>query len=130
MKKSFYIICTSLCLVMLLVGCGNGTRIKELENEIEEIESSIELKENELEEWEEIYNKAYDTYYATHSDTKEIKQELERTKEYMDELLEILQSELKKDPVATSFVDITKLQLVEVTRKKIRKPFYEAYNES
>ena len=52
------------------------------------------------------------------------------TKEYMDELLEILQSELKKDPVATSFVDITKLQLVEVTRKKIRKPFYEAYNES
>ena len=49
-------------------------------------------------------------------------------KEYMDELLEILQSELKKDPVATSYVDITKLQLVEITRKKIRKPFHEAYN--
>ena len=50
-------------------------------------------------------------------------------KEYMDELLEILQYELRKDPVATSFVDITKLQLVEVTRKKIRKPFHEAYHE-
>ena len=50
-------------------------------------------------------------------------------KEYMDELLEILQYELHKDPVATSFVDITKLQLVEVTRKKIRKPFHEAYHE-
>ncbi len=48
-------------------------------------------------------------------------------KEYMDELLEILQNELRKDPVATSYVDVTKLQLVEVTRKKIRKPFHEAY---
>lgn len=50
-------------------------------------------------------------------------------KEHMDELLEILQNELKKDPVATSFVDVTKLQLVEVTRKKVRKPFHEAYYE-
>lgn len=50
-------------------------------------------------------------------------------KEYMDELIEILQYELRKDPVATSYVDITKLQLVEVTRKKIRKPFHEAYHE-
>ena len=48
-------------------------------------------------------------------------------KEYMDELLEIFQNELKKDPVAASCVDVTKLQLVEVTRKKIRKPFHEAY---
>ncbi len=50
-------------------------------------------------------------------------------KEYMDELLEILQNELKRDPVAASYVDMTKLQLVEVTRKKIRKPFHEAYYE-
>ena len=50
-------------------------------------------------------------------------------KEHMDELLDILQSELRKDPVATSYVDVTKLQLVEVTRKKVRKPFHETYNE-
>lgn len=50
-------------------------------------------------------------------------------KDNMDRLVQELQYELKKDPVATSFVDITKLQLVEVTRKKIRKPFHEAYNE-
>ena len=50
-------------------------------------------------------------------------------RENMDELIEVLQSELRKDPIAASFVDITKLQLVEITRKKIRKPFHEAYNE-
>ena len=47
----------------------------------------------------------------------------------MDELVEVLQRELRKDPISTSYVDITKLQLVEVTRKKVRKPFHEAYNE-
>ena len=50
-------------------------------------------------------------------------------KEHMDELVEVLQRELRKDPISTSYVDITKLQLVEVTRKKVRKPFHEAYNE-
>jgi len=51
-------------------------------------------------------------------------------KEHMNELIEVLQSELRKDPVAASYVDTTKLQLVEVTRKKIRKPFHETYNEN
>ena len=45
--------------------------------------------------------------------------------EYMDELLSVFRHELQKDPIATSLVDITKLQLVEVTRKKVRKPLYE-----
>lgn len=40
-------------------------------------------------------------------------------------LLEIFDFELKKDPIVTTLVDITKLQLVEVTRKKVRKPLYE-----
>lgn len=40
-------------------------------------------------------------------------------------LLEIFESELKKDPIVTTLVDMTKLQLVEVTRKKVRKPLYE-----
>ena len=51
------------------------------------------------------------------------------TKEYMDVVIDVLQGELRKDPVTTSYVDVTKLQLVEVTRKKIRKPFHEAYND-
>lgn len=45
--------------------------------------------------------------------------------EYMDELLAVFQRELQKDPIATSLIDVTKLQLVEVTRKKVRKPLHE-----
>ena len=45
--------------------------------------------------------------------------------EYMDELLRVFRQELQKDPIATSLIDVTKLQLVEVTRKKVRKPLHE-----
>ncbi len=45
--------------------------------------------------------------------------------EYMDELLSVFRRELQKDPITTSLVDVTKLQLVEVTRKKVRKPLHE-----
>ncbi|MBQ8558959.1 MAG: ribonuclease E/G [Tyzzerella sp.] len=51
------------------------------------------------------------------------------SKELMDELMEYFDKELRRDPIATTLVDITKLQLVEVTRKKIRKPFHEAFYE-
>lgn len=44
-----------------------------------------------------------------------------------EELLNYLKKELKKDPVETVLVDMTKLQLVEITRKKIRKPLRETY---
>ena len=47
--------------------------------------------------------------------------------EKMELLLETFRKELKKDPIATTLVDVTKLQLVEVTRKKVRKPFYESF---
>ena len=47
----------------------------------------------------------------------------------MDELLDMLDKELRKDPISTSLIDVTKLQLVEVTRKKVRKPFHEAIRE-
>lgn len=50
-------------------------------------------------------------------------------KEYMDELLDCFDKELRKDPISTSLIDVTKLQLVEVTRKKVRKPFHEAIRE-
>lgn len=45
--------------------------------------------------------------------------------EYMEELLTAFRHELQKDPITTSLIDITKLQLVEVTRKKVRKPLHE-----
>lgn len=45
----------------------------------------------------------------------------------VEELLSYFERELRKDPIATTLVDMTKLQLVEVTRKKIRKPFHEAF---
>ena len=35
---------------------------------------------------------------------------------------------LAKDPIQTSLVDITPLGLVEITRKKVRRPLYEEEN--
>ena len=32
---------------------------------------------------------------------------------------------IQKDPVKTVFVDMTKLNLVEITRQKVRKPLHE-----
>ncbi|MGN0394071.1 MAG: ribonuclease E/G [Coprococcus sp.] len=43
----------------------------------------------------------------------------------MDEIRDVLINELKKDSVPAQFVDVTKLGLVELTRKKIRKPIAE-----
>lgn len=40
-------------------------------------------------------------------------------------LLHTLEAELKKDPVKTVLVEMTKLGLVEITRKKVRKPLHE-----
>ncbi|MDD6572409.1 MAG: ribonuclease E/G [Thermoflexaceae bacterium] len=41
------------------------------------------------------------------------------------ELLSVLKEAVEKDPVKTIVVDITKLGLVELTRKKVKKPLYE-----
>ncbi|MSS63999.1 ribonuclease E/G [Velocimicrobium porci] len=46
-------------------------------------------------------------------------------KEAREELLEVLEGYLKKDPVKTVLVDMTPLGLVEITRKKVRKPLWE-----
>lgn len=40
-------------------------------------------------------------------------------------LLETLETEFKKDSVKTVLVEMTKLGLVEITRKKVRKPLHE-----
>ena len=47
--------------------------------------------------------------------------------EHKQQLLTVLEEELKKDPVKTVLVDMTKLGLVEITRKKVRKPLHEVY---
>lgn len=41
------------------------------------------------------------------------------------ELIQTLEEELQKDTVKTVFVEMTKLHLVEITRKKVRKPLAE-----
>ncbi len=45
--------------------------------------------------------------------------------EQKEELIKMLDKELRKDPVITRLVDITELGLVEITRKKIKKPLHE-----
>lgn len=42
-------------------------------------------------------------------------------------LLSALQSYLKEDPVKTTLVDMTPLNLVEITRKKVRRPLHEQF---
>lgn len=47
------------------------------------------------------------------------------SKEAEAELMNVFRAELKKDPIPSQLIDITKLGLVEVTRKKVRKPLAE-----
>ncbi|NLP35494.1 MAG: ribonuclease E/G [Clostridiales bacterium] len=44
-------------------------------------------------------------------------------------LMQELDEHLRKDPIKTTLVDMTALGLVEVTRKKVRKPLYEQVAE-
>ena len=48
-----------------------------------------------------------------------------KSKEYMDELIGVLKEEIKKDFVTCTFMDVTKLGLVELTRKKTYKSLKE-----
>ena len=47
----------------------------------------------------------------------------------MQILLKELKKYLEEDPVQTTLVDVTPLQLVEITRKKVRKPLHEVINK-
>ena len=47
------------------------------------------------------------------------------SKDNINRLLEAFKGYLASDPIQTLLIDITKLQLVEVTRKKVRKPLHE-----
>lgn len=50
-------------------------------------------------------------------------------KEAKKELIDLLEKEIQKDPIKTVFVDMTKLNLVELTRKKVRKPLHEQWKD-
>lgn len=50
-------------------------------------------------------------------------------REDRQELMEFLAQELKRDPVKTVLVDMTKLNLVELTRKKVRKSLAEQWED-
>lgn len=50
------------------------------------------------------------------------------SKEMKQQLMDTLDGYLKKDPIKTKLVDMTALNLVEITRKKVRKPLYEQLN--
>ena len=41
------------------------------------------------------------------------------------ELMQTLKAYLAEDPVKTTLVDMTPLHLVEITRKKVRRPLHE-----
>lgn len=45
------------------------------------------------------------------------------------ELLKALRQYLAKDPIQATLVDVTELQLVELTRKKVRRPLHESLAE-
>lgn len=48
-----------------------------------------------------------------------------KSKEHMDGLVSLLKEQIKKDPVPCTFMDVTKLGLVELTRKKTYKSLKE-----
>lgn len=50
-------------------------------------------------------------------------------KEDKQKLIETFRSYLEKDPIKTSYIDMTPLYLVEITRKKVRKPLHEQIQE-
>ena len=52
-----------------------------------------------------------------------------REQEHRTLLMEALRTFLKADPVEAKAVDMTRLGLVEITRKKVEKPLYESLRE-
>ena len=55
--------------------------------------------------------------------------DMERAKD-RECLMDSLRKIVSADPVKTTVVEMTKLNLVELTRKKVRRPFYEQMNEA
>ena len=52
-----------------------------------------------------------------------------KEEEHNRELMKVLSESVRIDPVRTTVVDMTKLGLVEITRKKVRKSLYDQIKE-
>mgnify|MGYP000289499772 CR=1 FL=1 len=69
-----------------------------------------------------------DSYYAYREESKvpqaKSKPEKEK-KEQQQKLISVIREELQKDSVPANFIDITRLGLVELTRKKVYKSLRE-----
>lgn len=52
-----------------------------------------------------------------------------KNREYNDKLMQVLKDAVEVDFTPVNIVDITRLGLVEMTRKKIRKPLHEIFNK-
>lgn len=52
-----------------------------------------------------------------------------QSEDHKEELLHLLQKHMRGDPVKTMVVDMTKLNIVEVTRRKVRRPLWEDFRE-
>ena len=50
--------------------------------------------------------------------------------DHQEELFHVLKKLVKKDPVKCTVVDITPLHIMEMTRKKIRRPVIEDLKET
>ena len=53
-----------------------------------------------------------------------------QVKENQEKLMKAFEEFVSEDPIKTSIVDMTKLNLVEITRKKARRPLYELVDKS
>ena len=53
-----------------------------------------------------------------------------QVKENQEKLMKAFEEFVAEDPIKTSIVDMTKLNLVEITRKKARRPLYELVDKS
>ena len=51
-----------------------------------------------------------------------------KSEDTIQELVAVLKAEIKKDPVSCSFIDVTKLGIFELTRKKTYKSLKELIN--
>lgn len=51
-------------------------------------------------------------------------------RDHREELIHVMQKLLRRDPIRTSVVDLTPLQIMEITRKKVRRPVAEIFRET
>lgn len=85
MKKLVCIIMVLLSVSILFSGCGNESKIKELQNNILELEEENEDNQIFLNSWQNKYDDAKEMYDSTMSMSNPEQRHLDYAKEQMDE---------------------------------------------